>query len=120
MWRKPPLNSSIWPALSDNPLPFAGILTSLPEEHDYICDIEGDLPELSGTLYRIGPGLFDRGPDRKRMMLDGDGMVQALTFQNNTARFRNRFVHTEKFRAETKAERFLYPTFSCHGSGTSP
>ena len=45
------------PAL--NPLPYAGLISSLPDEHDYECRVDGQLPELSGTLYRIGPGLYD-------------------------------------------------------------
>jgi all-trans-8'-apo-beta-carotenal 15,15'-oxygenase len=38
---------------------------------------------LQGTLYRNGPGLFDRGGGRKRMLLDGDGMIQAYQFRNS-------------------------------------
>lgn len=116
-WRKLPLSAADWPALENNPAPWAGLLSSLPDEMDYRCEIEGRLPALNGTLYRIGPGLYDRGPDRKRMMLDGDGMVQALDLANGTARFRNRFVRTTKYLAEEQAGRFLYPTFSTHGSG---
>jgi hypothetical protein len=108
---------SVWPPLAENSLPFAGLLTSLPEEHDYACEVEGQLDGLNGTLYRVGPGLYDRGADRKRMMLDGDGMVQALRFRGGQAHFRNRFVRTNKFVEEAAANRFLYPTFSCHGSG---
>jgi all-trans-8'-apo-beta-carotenal 15,15'-oxygenase len=116
-WFKKPLDSSVWPPLAENSLPFAGLLTSLPEEHDYACEVEGQLDGLNGTLYRVGPGLYDRGADRKRMMLDGDGMVQALRFRGGQAHFRNRFVRTNKFVEEAAANRFLYPTFSCHGSG---
>ncbi len=116
-WRKLPLDSGCWQPPDKNPLPFAGLLSSLPEEYDYECVVTGTLPDVSGTLYRVGPGLYDRGPDRKRMMLDGDGMVQALTLDGGRARFRNRYVRTNKYLAEELAGRFLYPTFSCHGSG---
>ncbi len=116
-WLKKPLDSSRWPALQDNVLPYAGLLTSLPEEHAYECEVDGDLDGIGGTLYRVGPGLYDRGPDRKRNLLDGDGMVQALRIDNGRAHFRNRFVRTDKYVAESQAGRFLYPTFSCHGSG---
>jgi all-trans-8'-apo-beta-carotenal 15,15'-oxygenase len=116
-WRKLPLSAADWPALERNPAPWAGLLSSLPDEMDYRCEIEGRLPDLNGSLYRIGPGLYDRGPDRKRMMLDGDGMVQVLDLADGTARFRNRFVRTAKYVAEEKAGRFIYPTFSTHGSG---
>ena len=116
-WRKLPLDASRWLPLEQNPLPYAGLVTSLTDEHDYVCDVEGELPDLHGTLYRVGPGLYDRGPDRRRMVLDGDGLVQALSFRNGEVRFRNRYVRTDKFKAETQANRFLYPTFSTHGSG---
>jgi all-trans-8'-apo-beta-carotenal 15,15'-oxygenase len=98
-------------------LPYAGLVTSLPEEHDYVCEVDGDLPPLEGTLYRVGPGLYDRGPDRRRMVLDGDGLLQALSFSAGQVRFRNRYVRTRKYLAESSAGRFLYPTFSTHGSG---
>jgi all-trans-8'-apo-beta-carotenal 15,15'-oxygenase len=116
-WRKLPLPAARWLPPEHNPAPYAGLLSSLPEEHDYECEVEGELPPLSGTLYRVGPGLYDRGPDRKRMILDGDGMVQALTLQGGRARYRNRYVRTPKYVAETRAGHFLYPTFSSHGSG---
>jgi carotenoid cleavage dioxygenase-like enzyme len=64
-----PLPSSVWKPLADNELPFAGLATSLPAEYDYSPHIEGTLPPaLQGTLYRNGPGLFDRGGLRKRML----------------------------------------------------
>ena len=116
-WRKLPLRAADWLPPETNPAPWAGLLSSLTKEHDYECEVTGDLPDLSGTLYRVGPGLYDRGPDRKRMMLDGDGMVQALSIREGRAHFRNRYVRTPKFVAEEQANRFLYPTFSTHGSG---
>lgn len=116
-WRKGPLRAADWLPPADNPLPWAGLLSSLPAEHDYPCEVEGRLPPLAGTLYRVGPGLYDRGPDRRRMMLDGDGMVQALDIAGGRARYRNRFVRTAKFEREAAAGRFLFPTFSTHGSG---
>ena len=111
-WRKLPLPARNWPRLADNPLVYAGFVTSLTEEHDYECAVEGEVPPLNGTLYRVGPGLYERGPDRKRMLLDGDGMVQALTLGGGRARYRNRFVRTTKYLDEQAAGRFLYPTFS--------
>lgn len=116
-WRKLPLPAVDWPPPDHNPALHAGLLSSLPDEYEYDCEIEGQLPSLEGTLYRVGPGLYDRGPDRKRMMLDGDGMVQALSLARGRARYRNRFVRTTKLLAEQTANRFLYPTFSTHGSG---
>jgi carotenoid cleavage dioxygenase-like enzyme len=42
--------------------------------------VEGNIPrELNGSLYRNGPGLFERGGLRKPHLLDGDGLVQRLS-----------------------------------------
>jgi Retinal pigment epithelial membrane protein len=63
--------------------------------------IEGTVPpELSGTLYRNGPGLFERNGYRKATLLDGDGMIRAFTFAGGKVRFRTRFVTTEKLTRE--------------------
>src|SRR5216684_1802566 len=66
----------------------------LGEEHDYVVDVEGTLPRgLVGTLYRNGPGLFERNG------------------------FSNRFVQTQKYQQESKAGRFLYPTWTTPAPG---
>lgn len=82
---------------------------------DVACDalaIEGRIPDsLRGTLYRNGPGLFERGAERYRHPFDGDGMVQAFRFTDHGVSHRARFVRTAKFAAESKAGRFLVPAF---------
>jgi len=76
---------------------------------DSAPEIDGTVPmELSGTLYRNGPGLFERNGYRKATLLDGDGMIRAFTFSDGRVRFRTRFVGTEKFTRETQAARFLF------------
>jgi len=98
--------------------PFLGLATSLAEEHDYAALVEGALPSgLRGTLYRNGPGLFDRGGLRKRSLLDGDGLIQRFHFHEQGVQFRSRFVQTPKFREEAAAGRFLYPTWSTLAPG---
>lgn len=83
---------------------------SLKQEYDYwIDEIEGEIPtELSGTLFRNGPGLMDINGERIQHPFDGDGMICAIAFQNGRAHFRNRFVRTEGFLAEQSAGRILY------------
>lgn len=72
--------------------------------------IEGRWPAgLQGTLYRNGPGLMSRGGERYRHWFDGDGLVQAWTFEGGRARHQARFVQTAKFKAEQQAGRFLLP-----------
>jgi len=111
--RSLPLESKLWKPLLENPLPYAGLATSLLEELDYAPEVEGKLPPgLEGTLYRNGPGRFDRGGMRKRMLLDGDGMIQALRIGPDGVHYRNRYVLTTKYLQESKAENFLYPTWS--------
>jgi len=92
--------------------------TSLTKEHDYTAKVEGRIPEgLKGTLYRNGPGLFERGGVRKHHLLDGDGMIQAFDFLDGKVRYRNRFVQTKKYREEAAAERYRYSTWSTLAPG---
>ena len=80
--------------------------------------VEGEIPrELNGSLYRNGPGLFERGSLRKPNLLDGDGLVQRLSLANGTAHYQNAFVRTEKFIAEEKADAFRFPTWSMRRPG---
>src|SRR5215469_9359759 len=83
------------------------------EELEETPEIEGRLPAgLSGTLYRNGPGLYERAGVKKRNLLDGDGMIRATSFAEGKVHFRTRFVRTAKFEAEDKAGRFLHPTWT--------
>lgn len=108
-----PLPRHLWPSLDENPLGYAGLATSLFKEGDYEPKIRGNLPvELNGDLYRNGPALFDRGPDRKRMILDGDGMIHQFRFRGGKAHYRNKFVETPKFKTEQSEGKFLYPTWA--------
>ena len=96
----------------------AKLAESLPTEVDYIAEVEGRLPEgLSGTLYRNGPGLFERNGFRKRTILDGDGMLRATSFADGQARFRSRFVRTAKYQAEQVEGEYLYPTWTTPAPG---
>ncbi len=90
----------------------------LPAEVDYPAVVEGRLPDrLAGTLYRNGPGLFERDGFRKWTLLDGDGLIRATRLSGGRAQFTARFVRTEKFRAEDRAGRFLYPTWTTPAPG---
>lgn len=83
---------------------------SQPNEYEYeITDIEGIIPpELEGTLFRNGPGLLDIGGIPIHHPFDGDGMINAFSFKNGKAYFRNRFVRTEAFIEEQEAGEILY------------
>jgi all-trans-8'-apo-beta-carotenal 15,15'-oxygenase len=83
---------------------------SQKQEYDYqITEIEGQIPhDLTGTLFRNGPGLLDINNESVRHPFDGDGMICRITFQNGKAHFLNRFVQTEAYLAEKIAGKFLY------------
>lgn len=83
---------------------------SLTTEYAYqIESIDGEIPAgLEGTLFRNGPGRLDVNGDRFHHPFDGDGMVCAVTFKEGKAFFRNRYVRTEGFLAESTAGKILY------------
>lgn len=91
---------------------------SLVDEKNYRPRVSGVIPTgLRGTLYRNGPGLFERNGLRKRHLLDGDGLIQAFHFDQTGVSYRTRFVRTEKFLAEDEAGKFLHPTWSTKAPG---
>ncbi|BCS52949.1 carotenoid oxygenase family protein [Geobacter sp. SVR] len=114
----PPLRKEAFADFGDPARPYLGLATSLRNEYSYEARIEGQIPaQLRGTLYRNGPGLFDRGEMRKRNLLDGDGLVQSFRFHDNGVHYRNRFVRTQKFIDEERAGRFVYPSWSTQAPG---
>ncbi len=87
--------------------------TNLPGEFDYAAEVQGRLPAgLVGTLYRNGPGMFERDGYRKQHLLDGDGVLQVFDFERGEVRYRSRFVPTPKFQRESAQGRFLQPTWT--------
>ncbi|MDP9120853.1 MAG: carotenoid oxygenase family protein [Acidobacteriota bacterium] len=85
----------------------------IPEEGSWrLAARQGEVPPgIRGTCYSNGPARFGRGAMRYRHWLDGDGMVSALRFDSEGVGFCNRFVRSDKWRAEEAAGRFLYRTF---------
>ncbi|WP_121967874.1 carotenoid oxygenase family protein [Leptolyngbya sp. BC1307] len=78
---------------------------SQPEEFAYwVDDIEGEIPlELSGTVFRNGPGLTDINGYPLHHPFDGDGMISSMAIANGKAFYRNRFVRTAGYVAEQKS-----------------
>jgi len=71
------------------------------------ASIQGKWPEaLRGTLFRNGPGLFERGGQRYQHWFDGDGLVQAWRIGKSGVSHQSRFVETPKFKRENKSGRF--------------
>src|ERR1700719_4208017 len=72
--------------------------------------IEGELPrELNGTLYRNGPNPQFEAPGAHWFV--GDGMLHAFHLENGCASYRNRWVRTQKGKAEQDAARALFGGF---------
>ncbi|PZU93714.1 MAG: Apocarotenoid-15,15'-oxygenase [Pseudanabaena sp.] len=79
------------------------------EQAYWIDEIEGTIPlELTGTLFRNGPGQLDINGEKYGHPFDGDGMVCAIAFKDGKAHFTNQFVKTPEFLAEKKAGKVLY------------
>lgn len=94
-------------------LPYFSLAKSMDQELSYPAEIEGRLPRgLRGTLYRNGPGLFERDGWRKQHILDGDGMIRRYRFDSGGVVFQNRFVRTSKYLEEASAGQYLYSTWA--------
>ncbi|MBV1886951.1 MAG: carotenoid oxygenase family protein, partial [Parvibaculaceae bacterium] len=107
-------------ASSPNPAPhwLSMLGTSQQDRPKTGLRIEGKLPQgLTGTLYRNGPGLFERDDYRKASVLDGDGYVQALSIGDGKATHQARFVRTEKYGNEEKAGKYLGATWTTRAPG---
>jgi len=79
------------------------------EYSDVELEVEGDLPELDGTFYRIGPS--PQFPPRGVYNpLQGDGMIHAFDVRDRRVVYRNRWVRTERWKREHAAGRALFGT----------
>ncbi|MGA9524966.1 MAG: carotenoid oxygenase family protein [Myxococcaceae bacterium] len=86
------------------------LLRSVSRPHGFEpLRVEGRLPEaLRGTLYRAGPGLFERFGRRLAHAFEADGAVTAVRFDGRGAQGAVRLVESAGFREEESAGRFLY------------
>ncbi|KAL3146000.1 hypothetical protein ABBQ38_015360 [Trebouxia sp. C0009 RCD-2024] len=90
---------------------WAAAFTSQFQEYDYwTTKVEGRIPEtLRGTLFRNGPGRFERGGQKYEHMLDGDGYVCAFSFSGDgRMHFRSSYVKTSDLAKEEEADAVLY------------
>ena len=72
------------------------------------CEVEGEIPaELQGAYFRTG-GDRQYPSLEEDIILNGDGMVSAFWFDDGHVSFRNRYVQTERLKAERAARRRLY------------
>jgi len=89
--------------------PWSAGFRSLDQELSYrVTEVEGTVPaNLRGTLLHNGPGRNALAGQWFAHWFDGDGMVTAFRFADDGIHFRNRYVATEAYRAETAAQRVL-------------
>jgi all-trans-8'-apo-beta-carotenal 15,15'-oxygenase len=89
---------------------FEAITTPLLDEHDYTVEqIDGRLPEdLTGTLYRIGPGKFQVGNTLLHNLFDGDGMIARFVLDGSSVRFSNRYVRARHFTHGRTSDRIRF------------
>ena len=95
--------------MTDTTYPWSAVFRSLDEEFSCrVTDVEGTIPPgLRGTLLHNGPGRNSLAGQWFPHWFDGDGMLTAWRFADDGIHFRNRYVQTEAYRAETKAQRIL-------------
>ncbi len=80
--------------------------------------IEGEIPaNLNGTLYRNGPGRFERGGISIGHWFDGDGAILAVHFTGGNASAVYRYVQTEGFKEEVSAGKLLYGNYGMTAPG---
>ena len=86
------------------------LLRSLSRSHGFEpLRVEGRLPEaLRGTLFRAGPGLFERFGARLSHAFEADGAITAVRFDGRGAQGASRIVESAGYRAEEAAGRFLF------------
>src|SRR5262245_14196963 len=93
--------------------PWSAGFRTLSEEHSYrIEEIEGEVPAgLRGTLFRNGPGRNSLAGEWFPHWFDGDGMISSIRFDDDGIRYRNRYVVTDNYREETRANGIVYRGF---------
>ncbi|KAF0804742.1 lignostilbene-alpha,beta-dioxygenase [Alcanivorax sp. S71-1-4] len=106
---------------SEPRLAHVGGFTALEEECDYrigTAEIRGRVPaSVRGTFFRIGPGRNSLGGQKFGHWFDGDGMLHALTFTDDGAWYRNRYVRTPKYVRETAAQQVRCRSFGHNAPG---
>lgn len=102
-WRPKWVLDSMYESFKNN---FLNVEPITAETQGWAKVVEGKIPvELTGTLMRNGPALFERD-GFKKPFLDGDGMVASVAFKDGKAYFRNSFVRTDSFKKEQEEGRF--------------
>ncbi|HEV3036558.1 MAG TPA: carotenoid oxygenase family protein [Candidatus Angelobacter sp.] len=82
------------------------------EEQNCIVKPDSPLPDfVRGTYYLNGPARFGFHDLKYRHWLDGDGMVAALRFEQDSIHLTSRYIRSRKFVEEQNAGQPLFRTF---------
>ncbi len=75
------------------------------------CEVDGKLPsDLSGAFFRTGPDA--QFPLRQgNIPFDGEGHVSTFRFENGHVHYKSRFVRNERWLAQDKAGKILFPMY---------
>lgn len=74
--------------------------------------IQGRVPDwLEGTLVRNGPGLFSVGDSSYNHWFDGLSLIHSFTFRNGEVCYRSKFLKSDTYRRNIKAERIVVTEF---------
>ena len=102
--------------------PHHGLASSWPQALDLAgsnvpCRLEGEIGDLivrgeipkaiDGTFYRVMCDPFVP-PDPNNVPIDGDGNVSALRIHDGRCDFKTRYVETERYKLERKANKALF------------
>jgi carotenoid cleavage dioxygenase-like enzyme len=75
------------------------------------CEIDGTIPpEIAGTFFRVGPD-YQYTADPKNIPFDGDGHISAFRIANGRVDYKDRFVQTQRFKAQNESRRALYGVY---------
>lgn len=89
-----------------------GNFAPVRSEDDFELAVSGEIPPgLAGALYRNGPNPQFEPRDPNHHWFSGDGMIHGFFIENGRVRYRNRWAHTPKWRAENAAGRSLFGSF---------
>lgn len=94
-------------------LAFSSSFSQFKEQLGPTCvRFDHPLPEsLTGTLFRNGPALMQRGDERYQHWFDGDGMIQSFRIHGQQLTHHGKVIQTDKYQAEKRAGKFLWSSF---------
>jgi carotenoid cleavage dioxygenase-like enzyme len=74
-------------------------------------EVEGKIPsDLNGAFYRVGPDAqYPLAPHN--IPFDGEGHVSMFRIKDGHVDYRTRYVHNERYKAQEKAKRILFPMY---------